>query len=833
MAQTQPPQLTRAQYEAIADAHNLTIKDGDNRRGPHPFTGSGDDGFIWFWQGLNGSNRDGSDARSRREMLDKFGVSSSTPPTKPAKTFDTRSLEERGLKPNARRFFRISEALETQSVWGEKRHFPTFHPDGTEARHRDKFRDPSRQPTTDKDGKKRNQAKTLWDNKTNAKGMPPAYGLNLIEAGEHVYLVNSELAVWLFWQYGLRAICPLGESRNEKSFRAILQAVKNAGAAELIALLDADSTGQKATQTALNTARKIGLKAIAKKFPEGVKNGYDASDFEEANRDGDLKTALEALEEQTEQTATLGTRARRDEPTDAEIVATAQAFSEKIGATNFPEIGAEAIPAPALQIGEKTEYDPHQCRELLYPQINAVSLCTEKAHAERAALYIGKDVLFVKGLGFLHYDEKHGFWRQDDKDGSIIAAKLSALAPIVRAEAAALLRCAATLASAGRDADARAMSRAANDVLNHAQQIEKRSFLSGAATFLSAMCRAEVEQFAPAAWKFAFKNRVFDKGKWRPAQRDDYLMSVSPVALAGGADRREWLALLDRMTGGDAEIARTLQDACAYALSGASSLRALLWAYGPGGTGKSTICELLKTVLGKAAASVDPAHLRDTSSREKLGAVIWGKRTAFVSEAGNKRIEAELLKTLSGADTLSVRFLYQQPFDATPTHALFLAANDAPKTDAYDDALKERVIALPFTHRLDDGHRLQFEGHTKIESARKDPNSPLLRGFAAWLADGLERLYQSQEIYKAPAVEAATAKFWADTDQLTDFWATVDAKRLRTGISKSELRHLYECWCQAEGARPLNRNQWARACQSHGLQSEHRTGNVHFWFTLK
>ena len=592
-------QITRSEFEAIADAQDLTIQDGDNRRGQNPKTKTGDDGFVWFWPQLNGSNRDGSVKISRHEMLELFGVSQVAPSSpKPSKSFDTRSLEERGLTPEARRNFGISGPLETKSEWGEKRHFPTFHANGTEARHRDKWRDPSRQPTTDAKGKKCNQAKTRWDNKTKPKGMPPAYGLNFIKAGERVYLVNSELAVWLFWQHGLRAICPLGEGRSAKSFRAMLEAVKDAGAAELIALLDADETGQKATATALTVARTIGLPATAKEFPEGVKHGYDASDLEEANRAGDFAAALDALSERAQvapETATK--RARRDEPTPEEIAATAQALTEKIGDTTFAEIGAEAIPAPALQNGEKPEFDPHQIRELLYPKGKTVSLCTEAAHAERAAFYIGEDVRFVPGLGFLHYDEARGFWRQDDKDGSITAAKLAALAPVIRAEAAAIFRLSATLASAGREADARAMSRAANEVLNHAKQIEKRSFLSGAATFLAGICRAEVEQFAPAAWKFAFKNRIFDKGHWRPARRDDYLLHVSPVAIVGGADRREWLVLLDRITGGDAELKRTLQDACAYALSGASTLRAVIWAYGPGGTGKSTICELLKNRL--------------------------------------------------------------------------------------------------------------------------------------------------------------------------------------------------------------------------------------------
>ncbi len=526
-------------------------------------------------------------------------------------------------------------------------------------------------------------------------------------------------------------------------------------------------------------------------------------------------------------------RERRTEATPDEIKATAEAVQSKASGATFPELCAEQIPPPALQIGEKPEYDPHQLRELLRPHGTTVALDTEAAHAERAEQFIGADILFCPQLGFLHYDSWRGFWRQDDKEGRLTAAKLKALAPVVRAEAAALLRYAATLAGAGRDGDARAMSRAANGLLTHAKQVEKRAFLSGAATFLAAERRAEIEQFQPAAWKFAFKNRVFDCGQWRAARRDDLLLHVSPVALDRNADQGEWRALLDTITGADPDFAHTLQDVCAYALSGAATLRALPWFYGRAGTGKSTVCELSQTLLGEGAATVDPAHLTDRAQREKLGAVIWGKRAAFVSEAGNQRIEAELLKNLSGGDRLSVRFLYCEPFTAKPTHALIFAANDAPRTDAYDDALKERVLALPFVHRLDEGEPLRFEGHARVESARQDPDSALLRGFAAWVAEGLERLFETQEIYRAQAVKDATAQFWADTDELTPFWETQDEAELRAGVAVGELRQRYEKWCEAEKLRAIKGKTWANACKSRGLIQERQgdaENRTRFWF---
>ena len=617
----------------------------------------------------------------------------------------------------------------------------------------------------------------------------------------------------------------------------------------VLVLPDADAVGERHAQSVCRLLHGVAASVAIVRLPDLPKKGDVCDFFAAGGVVADLFDVMEtappwspdeaAPDFETIAKQVLGTaaelrRERRDEPTPAEISATAEAVEVHVGsAARFPELGAEELPAPTLLTGEKPEYDPHQLRTLLYPHWECVALETEKAHAERAVHYVGDDLLFCPELGFLHFQPQSGRWRKDDKEASLTVSKMGALAPAVRSEAAALLRHAATLARAGRDGDARAMSRAANKLLNHAKLIEKRSFLSGAATFLSAERRAEVGEFAPVGWCFAWANgRAFVRGTLRAATRADHFLNVSPVALDDEADAGEWSALLDRITGGNPNFARTLQDVAAYAVSGASSLRSLMWCYGPRGTGKSTFCELLQTLLGDDSATIDTALLQASSSRERLGATLWGKRAAFVSEAGNKRIDAELLKTLSGGDRLSVRFLYREAFTAPPSHCLILAANDPPQTDAYDDALKDRVIALPFVHALDEGERLHFKGHQRLESARRDPASPLVCGFALWVCQGLAQLYREQDIYRAPAVVSATAQFWADTDPLTPFWETVETDALREGIAKTELRRRYESWCATEGTAMIRPQVWTRACVSLGLAEVKRKG-IRYWIAVE
>ncbi len=496
------------------------------------------------------------------------------------------------------------------------------------------------------------------------------------------------------------------------------------------------------------------------------------------------------------------------------------------------DVAAAEIPAPGLTDDKgNPEYDPAQLRELLHPSWPVQNLTTHAAHAQRIRDHIGGDLCYSSNLGWLVYNER--FWQRDDKHATKTSALVATLTQAVRNEGATLYNFAATLAQAGRESDAKAMSKAAVSLLRHTKQIESKAFIEGALHLAAGLLAVETERFDQKPWVIGFQNSTWDKGTWREHRREDYLLYLSPVYLDFEADRSEWAAVLNRITGADLDFAQMAQDVCGYIASAASHLRLLPFFYGPKGTGKSTVAELLQTVLGDMAATIDPKKLQDSAARERLGADLWNRRLATCSEAGSQRLEAELLKTLSGGDRLAVRFLFREAFTAPPRHVLLMVTNDPPKMDAYDAALKDRVIALPFVHPLDNGAPLELTGGKRIEAVRQDPNSPLVRGFAAWMMEGLARVWQSQEIYRAKCAETATAQFWADTDQLTTFWETIEESTLLSGIAKTDLRKQYEAWCEAEGARPFNRSQWARACKSHNLEDEQRTGGKRFWFLPK
>lgn len=498
---------------------------------------------------------------------------------------------------------------------------------------------------------------------------------------------------------------------------------------------------------------------------------------------------------------------------------------------DFPQLTADQIEPPAGHNNKgHPAYSPQQLITYVQTNWEVAALDTQAAHAKRIAEYHRRDVHFCDALGWLHYRWKN--WVADDRRATQTAALAASLSKKVREEAGQLFEYSKLLTLAGRSSDAEAMAQAATTHLRHARQVEDYRFIEGALNFAAGLheLRIDVKVFDQKPWLLPFCNRVWERGELREHRRQDYVLTVSPVQIDPNIDQTEWLALLDSMTGGNAELARSLQDTAGYVVSAASHLRKIPWLYGPAGTGKSTFAELLSTLLGPMAISVDPTKLSGKQvARERLGADLWNRRLVVCAEAGNKLLDAEVLKTLSGADSFPVRLLYKEAFTAQPNHVLVMVSNDSPRLEAYDPALKGRIMALPFTHPLRD-NPLKLTGAARLEEVRKDPNSPLVRGFAAWVLEGLERVYLTQTIFQAPEVQAASEQFWADTDPLTSFWESFSIAQLEAGIFKRDLRARYEYWCQSEGARPFAPTPWAKACRSIGLYEVRRSKeNTRTW----
>ena len=439
---------------------------------------------------------------------------------------------------------------------------------------------------------------------------------------------------------------------------------------------------------------------------------------------------------------------------------------------------------------------------------------TDAGNAERIILHHAENIRWTPALDFRVWNGKH--WESDD---TAIMRCARETVRTLYAEANSLFVAADKIADESKKKTATEdaaklklfaiKSESTKSLQNMIQQVN---------TFVEVAARDD--QFNLKAWIVPFQNGVWDRGEWREHRRDDYTEILLPGLYCRDADRSEWLALLTRMTGGDDLFAKTLQDVAGYCLSGASTLRTIPWAYGPTGSGKSTFAEMIQTVLGSSAEVLDKSLLTGDRDTERLGAAVRGKRALFLGEAGHNKISAEILKMLSGSDPIPGRYLYaKHTFSAKPSWVLLAVSNDPPSVNAHDNALKDRVSALPFLHSLKKDGEIKFSDGTRIEEVRRNINNDLLLGFTSWAVDGLENVYRNQSVYLSPNVLNHTRKFWLETDPVSPFWQTVERKTLEDGIEMTLLHRNYVMWCDSEGIRrPLQGKNWGAACRSAGLE---------------
>lgn len=250
-------------------------------------------------------------------------------------------------------------------------------------------------------------------------------------------------------------------------------------------------------------------------------------------------------------------------------------------------------------------------------------------------------------------------------------------------------------------------------------------------------------------------------GELRPADPKDHISrvtAVAPIPFADFEPERDcprWLAFLTEALAGDTEAIRFLQQWGGYSLTGETKEQVLVFVYGPGGSGKGTAINTVAEIMGDYAINVGmetltaSKHDRHTTELARLR----GARMARASETEKGRAWAEnRIKTLTGQDTITARFMRQDDFEFLPEFKLTIFGNNRPSLKDVDAAISRRFIVLPFDHPP---ARRDPELAEKLKAEWPGILSWLIAGCLDWQAHGLAR---------PPVVEAATKEYFAEQD---------------------------------------------------------------------
>jgi putative DNA primase/helicase len=220
-----------------------------------------------------------------------------------------------------------------------------------------------------------------------------------------------------------------------------------------------------------------------------------------------------------------------------------------------------------------------------------------------------------------------------------------------------------------------------------------------------------------------------------------------PPDFSGPATR--WFAFLDEATGGDADLQAYLQRLCGYLLTGSTREQQLTFIFGPGGNGKSVFLNVLSGILGdySRTASMDTFTASHSEKHTTDVAMLTGARLVTASEtAAGKRWDEPRLKSLTGGEPVTARFMRQDNFTFTPQFKLVFVGNHKPEIRDVDAAMRRRIQMVPFvvTPKVVD----------KELSLKLLPEYPailawMIRGCLEWQAKGLASPVIVQETTEA------------------------------------------------------------------------------------
>jgi putative DNA primase/helicase len=292
-------------------------------------------------------------------------------------------------------------------------------------------------------------------------------------------------------------------------------------------------------------------------------------------------------------------------------------------------------------------------------------------------------------------------------------------------------------------------------------------------------------------------------GLLRAPLPEDYISLVT--AVTPGGDCPIWRKSLLEIFGTEAMV-KYHQRIAGYCATGSVQEEKLFILAGTGRNGKGTFIETVLYCLGAYGTTVAMSTLMQRRHEEHPAEIakLYQKRLAVASEQLEDGVwNTARIKTLTGGDRLTARFMRMNYFDFDPTHKLVVSTNTMPSFGRVDTAIKERILKSEFRRQFLKGHA------DKMLKEKLRGEAP---GILAWIVEGCSQWW---EIGLQPPsdVVAATEEYLSRADDVRMF---IDDECTREKVAAAYTDELWKGWvpwCERNGTAPGSRRAFTERIQ--------------------
>jgi P4 family phage/plasmid primase-like protien len=314
----------------------------------------------------------------------------------------------------------------------------------------------------------------------------------------------------------------------------------------------------------------------------------------------------------------------------------------------------------------------------------------------------------------------------------------------------------------------------------------------------------------------------------RENRREDYITKQAGAPLDREMSIPQWTAFLDTVTDHNVELQKYLQRVCGYCTTGVTIEHVLFFFYGTGANGKSVFLGTIRGVLGDYATTAPMEMLMESKNERHPTelARLMGVRLVIAQELErNQRWAESKIKSMTGGDKITARFMRQDFFEFTPKFKLMIAGNHKPSLRGVDEAIRRRIHLIPFTVTIPP----QLRDKQLAEKLRTE-----WPGILAWCLEGCLE-YQRVGLNPPKTVLDATAEYLRDQDTLgqwIDECCNRDEPTSETLSSK--LYANWKDWAQTNGLTVGSNKTFTQALIDRGFARKHtKKGSAIVGLTLQ
>ena len=261
-----------------------------------------------------------------------------------------------------------------------------------------------------------------------------------------------------------------------------------------------------------------------------------------------------------------------------------------------------------------------------------------------------------------------------------------------------------------------------------------------------------------------------------------------------------WLKTLNEIFENEYKKVAMLQEFFGYCLTRNTEQRKALLLLGESNCGKSTILNILRSMIGKANCSSVPLKY---ISHPQYTPMLINKLVNIDSDVSARAEEFEAqFKIITSGEPVSCNQKFIETFEFIPYCKLVMAANVFPKITDHSSAFYNRLILIPcnrvFTEKEQDKNLFK-----KLEQE--------LFGIFQWAVLGLERLQKRGMFEELEFVREAVQELEDENNPSNVFFNEHVEIEMGGYIEKSELYDKYKAWGERTKTYVLSKSRFGMA----------------------